>query len=162
MGRGQGANHVLGHPPMDTIPNHLSLQELIAIYDKTDFQVKRRARGQSVEKLDFEVSSGVSLQIMAQNLNAVASLMGVDHTDTRIFLGNVCLAWYALAPCDPLASAPASVPAAAPAPLLLPLPLPMPLPPACAEQKELRQCTPQAQLSASVLQFRPGSTSEII
>jgi len=69
-------------------------QELIAIYDKHDFKVKKRGRGQSVEKLDFDVSSGVSQSIMSQNLNALAALMCVDHTDTRIFLGNVCLSWF--------------------------------------------------------------------
>jgi hypothetical protein len=72
-----------------------SAQELIAVYDALDFEVRRGGRTFAVDKLEFDVSSGVSPALMSKNLNALVALMGVDHADTRIYLGNVCLAWYA-------------------------------------------------------------------
>eukprot|EP00667_Euglena_gracilis_P000022 EG_transcript_22 len=69
-------------------------QELFETYDRLDFEVRRQGRTYSVDKLDFDVSTGVSPAIMSRNLNALVSLMGVDHADTRIYLGNVCLAWF--------------------------------------------------------------------
>lgn len=47
----------------------------------------------SVDKLDFEVSGGVSPGTVARNLAALVALMGIEHADTRAYLGNVCLAW---------------------------------------------------------------------